>query len=90
MNTPSSKYTGLLVRFLRYFTRQIAHPITAWFLFLMLVSSNLAYGWVIENYLSLNSQALIQQARIDRKILDTQDELLKELRKVPQDFSNCQ
>ena len=88
MNTPPSIYTGLLVRSFRYLTKQIAHPVFAWFLLLVLVSSNLVYGWVAEKSLNLGIDSLVQRAEFDRRIIDAQDEILNELRKATPD--NCQ
>ncbi len=90
MKTPSNEAPGFILKSLRMATGIITYPYVAWLLLLILVSSNVVYGWVIEKYLSLNSWALVQQAEIDKKMFDIQDEILKELRKTPQNVDNCQ
>ncbi len=81
MNTPNNQNPGLLVSFLRYCNRQITHPISAWFLFLMLVFSNLVHGWALERLFHYKAESLVQRALLDRQIIGNQDLILKELRK---------
>ena len=78
------------MRLFRSFTRLLTNPVTAWPMFLVLVTSNLICFWVLNEFFDIGSETIRLNIESHRQSMDSQAEIMAGVRKVLQVSGNCQ